>query len=99
MDIITLFNCTEIMDGRVFHGSLRGKHFLVLILNGRTVDGFDDKPAFATSDECPELADADGPIVVWWKGACRGSFRRSAPWYRDDGGLYRYPLKKVAELR
>jgi hypothetical protein len=97
MDILQMLNCTEILDKRVFHGSLRGKHFLVIIMNGRRADGYDDRPAFATSDECPELADVDGPVIVWWKGVCRGTYKKSAPSY-FDGRVYRHPLKKVADL-
>ncbi len=95
-EILSMFQCTEILDSRVFHGSLRGKHFLVVVMNGK-MDGFRDTPAFATSDECSELADADGPIIVWWKGMCKGAYKKSAASY-FDGKVYRHPMRKVATL-
>jgi hypothetical protein len=63
------------------------------------IDDIDYKPAFATSDECPELADTDGNIMAWWRGKCIGVCKRRGKWYVDDDGLYRYPMKMMTRLR
>lgn len=92
-EVISMLSCTNLMDDRVFYGSLRGKEFLVLYMK----KGENDKPAFATSGVCPELAHPDRPIVVWYKGECRGVYKRTDPMYQD-GDVYRYPMRFMMSI-
>ena len=96
-EVITLLGCTPIMDDRVFHGFLRGKEFLVLYMSGKSVDKMTDKYSFGTTRECPELSNPKYPIVIWWKGECKGCFKRNAPMFHD-GTAYRYPMKFMMSI-
>lgn len=95
-EIINTMRCRELMDNRVFIGNLHDKQFIVLIMEGERE--FPDKTAFSTSNECPELRDTKSHVMVWWRGECKGLFKRTDKMY-EENGFFKYPMAMVLKWK